>query len=168
MGTCWLCLNRTHQSRMAGAEGRGAAPLTLVGSTGRCGWKTGCVVQQNTGWKWWGLLAQSVWPGIFMSELNGWGVDLGSWIISFDFSPLITEERSYTLCHIRSWHLHTRCLLKPSPCHPVLKHTLTGERKRMRKRKSRELLVLFLFLTSVGVFSYPRYRDKEPPAFYFP
>lgn len=38
----------------------------------------------------------------------------------------------------------------------------------MKKKKSHGLLVLFLFLTSVGVFSYPRYGDKEPPAFYFP
>lgn len=135
MGTCSLRLNLTHQPRMAGAEGRGAAPQTPAGSAGRCGWKMGRVVQQNTGWKWWGLLAQSVWPGIFMSELNGWGVDLGSWIISFDFSPLITEERSCTLCHIRNRHLHTHCLLNPSPCHPALRHTLAGEKKKNEKEK---------------------------------
>lgn len=73
-----------------------------------------------------------------MSELNGWGVYLVSWIISFDFSPVITEERSSTLYYIRNWHLNTHCLLNPSLCHPALKHTLThtgGKKKKNKKEK---------------------------------
>ena len=83
---------------------------------------------------------------------------------------VITEESSCTLYSSRNQHLSTLCLLNPSLCPPALKHTLThtGGEKKKSKRKSHELLVLLLFLTSVGVFSYPRYRDKEPPALYFP
>lgn len=121
----------------------------------------------------WFLFTQSVSLGIFMSLLNGQGVHSAFWIISFDFSPVITEERSCALYYTWNWHLNTHCLLNSSLCHPALRHTLAytggkGEKKGVRKRESHGLPVLLWFLTIVGVFPYPRYRDKEPPAFYFP
>lgn len=69
-----------------------------------------------------------------MSELNGWGVYLVSWIISFDFSPVITQERSCTLYYIRNWRLSTHCLLNPSLCHPALStHSHAGVKKKERE-----------------------------------
>lgn len=107
-----------------------------------------------------------------MSELNGWGVYLVSWITSFDFSPVITQERSCTLYCVRNWCLSAHGLLNPSLCHPALStHSHTGEKKRegmrKRKRKGHELLVLLWFLTSRGSFLVSKIRGQRTPSILF-